>query len=173
MTFEVPGSALARRLTLRYAGTAIESVEATVVARPIGRGEVIKASDLAVERRPKAEVRGDIVRTIDEAAGLAARRALRAGEPLRAADLTKAEIVQRNEAVTLVYEAPGLMLTIRGKALESGAQGDLVNVLNIQSKRTVQGTVTGRGQVTLAAPRRVTRVEPAAVTPSSEQSRKE
>jgi flagellar basal body P-ring formation protein FlgA len=41
-------------------------------------------------------------------------------------------------------------LTMRGKALESGAEGDTVNVLNIQSKRTVQGTVSGPGRVTLA-----------------------
>jgi flagellar basal body P-ring formation protein FlgA len=163
VTFEVPGSALARRLPpLRYSGTAIETVEATVVARPIGRGDVIKASDIAIERRPKAEVRGDVVKTLDDVAGLAARRALRAGELLRAADLAKPEIVLRNEQVTLVYEAPGLVLTIRGKALESGAQGDVINVVNIQSKRTVQGTVTGPGQVTLASSRPVARATTAA-----------
>src|SRR5262245_59318940 len=174
VTFEVPGSAIARRLTLRYAGTAIESVETTVVARPVGRGEVIKTSDLAIDRRPKAEARGDIAKSIDEAVGFAARRALRMGEPLRLADLTKADIVQRNEAVTLIYEAPGLLLTMRGKALESGAQGDLVNVLNIQSKRTVQGTVTGPGQVTLSSPRVVTRIESANAAPSpTGQPRKE
>ncbi|MFZ2160340.1 MAG: flagella basal body P-ring formation protein FlgA, partial [Bradyrhizobium sp.] len=46
-------------------------------------------------------------------------------------------------------------LTIRGKALESGTEGDVVNVLNLQSKRTVSGVVTGRGQVsiTVATPR--------------------
>ena len=30
------------------------------------------------------------------------------------------------------------MLTVRGKALEAGAEGDVVDVLNIQSNRTVQ-----------------------------------
>ena len=45
------------------------------------------------------------------------------------------------------------MLTVRGKALEAGAEGDIVGVLNIQSKRTVQGTVTGPGRVTIAADR--------------------
>ena len=63
--------------------------------------------------------------------------------------------MQRDQTVTLIYEAPGLYLTIRGKALESGTEGDVVNVLNLQSKRTVQGVVTGRGQVsvTVATPR--------------------
>ena len=49
-----------------------------------------------------------------------------------------------------------MVLTMRGKALEAGAQGDTVNVLNLQSKRTIQGTVTGQSQVTVAAPTRVT-----------------
>jgi flagellar basal body P-ring formation protein FlgA len=171
LTFEAPGSAIARRLPpLRYTGTAVETVEAAIVARTVGRGDVIKAADIAIERRPKAEIRGDIVRTIDDVAGLAARRALRAGEPLRMADLTKPEIVRRNEAVTLVFEAPGLMLTIKGKALESGAQGDVINVVNIQSKRTVQGTVTGPGQVTLALSRPVARVTTATASEPTEPS---
>jgi len=44
---------------------------------------------------------------------------------------------------------------MRGKALENGTDGDTVNVLNIQSKRTVSGVVIGRGQVaiTVASPR--------------------
>jgi flagellar basal body P-ring formation protein FlgA len=174
VTFEMPGSALARRLPLRYTGTAIETVEAAIVARPLGRGEVVKASDILIERRPKAEIRGDVVKTIDDVAGLATRRALRTGEPLRTVDLIKPEIVQRNQAVTIVYEAPGLFLTIRGKAIEAGAEGDVINVLNIQSKRTVQGTVTGPGQVTMATPRFAARINPAnASAPSNVPSRNE
>jgi flagella basal body P-ring formation protein FlgA len=57
--------------------------------------------------------------------------------------------VHRDDNVTLVYEVPGIMLTTRGKALEAGAEGDVINVLNVQSKRTVQGTVTGPNRVNL------------------------
>ncbi len=59
-----------------------------------------------------------------------------------AADLMKPEIVQRNDTVTLVYEAPGLMLTLRGQAQEAGALGDTISVLNAQTKRVVQGVVS-------------------------------
>jgi len=59
----------------------------------------------------------------------------------------KPELVQRNESVTLVYEVPGIMLTVRGKATESGAEGDIITVLNEQTKRPVQGVVVGAGQV--------------------------
>ena len=56
----------------------------------------------------------------------------------------------RDQTVTLTYEAAGLYLTIRGKALDSGTEGDVVSVLNLQSKRTVSGTVIGRGQVSIS-----------------------
>ncbi len=47
---------------------------------------------------------------------------------------------------------PGIVLSMRGKALDSGAEGDSVSVLNIQSKRTIQGVVTAPGHVTVMAP---------------------
>jgi flagellar basal body P-ring formation protein FlgA len=169
VTFELPGSAAAKRLPLRYVGSVIETADAAMLMRPLSRGDVVKASDVAIERRPKAEIGTEAMRSVDEIIGRAARRPLRAGTPLRAADLMKPEIVQRNEQVTIVYEAPGLMLTIRGKALESGAEGDTVSVLNIQSKRTVQGTVSGPGQVVVAA----TNLRPAGPATASTPSQPE
>jgi len=60
--------------------------------------------------------------------------------------------VSRDQSVMLIYETPGLYLTGRGKALESGTEGDTVSVTNLQSKRTVQGVVTGPGQVSIIVP---------------------
>lgn len=62
----------------------------------------------------------------------------------------KPNIVQRDDTVTLVYEAPGLVLTLRGQAQEAGALGDTISVLNQQTKRSVQGVVSGPGRVTVA-----------------------
>jgi flagella basal body P-ring formation protein FlgA len=149
ITFDVPGSPLMRRAPLRFGGTVIETVAATVLTRALARGEIIKASDLAIERRPKAEMAAEAIGSADEAIGLAARQALRAGQPLRRADVTKPELVHRDDNVTLVFEVPGILLTTRGKAIEGGAEGSVINVLNIQSKRTVQGIVSGAGRVTI------------------------
>ena len=57
--------------------------------------------------------------------------------------------------MTLIFQTAGLYLTMRGKSLDNGTEGDVVNVLNLQSKRTVTGTVIGRGQVAIqvATPR--------------------
>ena len=51
-----------------------------------------------------------------------------------------------------MFRSSGLYLTVRGKAQDSGTEGDVVNVMNLQSKRSVAGVVTGRGEVTVSAP---------------------
>jgi len=134
---------------LRFTGTAVETVEAAVLARDVERNEVLKSSDVVVERRPKAEVGNDTA-SRDRAVGMQARKQMRTGQALRSADLAKPDLVTRDQNVTLIYESSGLYLTIRGKALEGGTEGDVVNVLNLQSKRTVSGVVVGRGQVSVA-----------------------
>lgn len=148
---ELPGSAIARRLPLRFSGTASETMETATLARPMARGEIVRRSDIAIERRPKADVNGEFLGDAGRIVGLSLRRALRAGQILRQADLMKTELVQRNESVTVIFEVPGIMLTSRGKALESGAEGDVISLLNVQSKRTIQGTVTGSGTVTVTS----------------------
>ena len=149
VTFELPGNA---RAQWRYTGAAVESIEAAVVIRALGRGDVIKAGDIVIERRPKNEFSSEPPARAAEVVGQAARRVVRAGQPLRNADLMKPEIVLKNDTVMIYYEVPGIVITMRGKALESGAEGDLVSVLNVNSKRTIQGVVTGPGRVTVMGP---------------------
>jgi len=144
---EVPGSTALRKNPVRISGTLVETEEIVVLARPIARGEPVRESDILLERRPRAEIPSDAVTQLGTVIGQAARRALRAGQTLRPADLMKPDLVGRNEMVTILFEAPGLSLTARGKALAAGAEGETITVLNPQSKRVLQATVTGPGLV--------------------------
>jgi len=139
-----------KRSVLRFAGRAIPTVEIVILGRTIERGSIIKDVDLVVERRPRAEVGRDAITKRPDIIGMAARGTLQGGRPLRTADLMKPDLVLRNEAVTLVYEKPGMVLTIRGKANDGGAEGDVISVLNEQSKRVVQGVIIGPGRVAVS-----------------------
>ncbi|MBI5262067.1 MAG: flagellar basal body P-ring formation protein FlgA [Bradyrhizobium sp.] len=151
ITFEIAGADSANATRLRFTGTAIETVEVAVLTRDVDRTDTLKSSDLAMERRPKAEITGEAA-IREKAIGMQLRRAMRAGSPVKAADLARPDLVQRDQSVTVIYRIPGLHLTARGKALESGTEGDVVSVMNLQSKRTLTGVVTGRGQVTVQPP---------------------
>jgi flagellar basal body P-ring formation protein FlgA len=154
ISFEIGNETGTTPATLRFTGTAIETVDAAVLTRDVERSEVLKSSDVIAQKRPRAEVGSDAA-TRHLAVGMQMRKQLRAGQALRVSDLAKPDLVQRDDNVTLIYESTGLYLTIRGKAMEGGTEGDVVNVLNLQSKRTVSGVVVGRDQVaiTVATPR--------------------
>lgn len=145
----VPDSTLLRRSPLRLTGTVTETARVVVLRRSLQRGEIINTGDVTVERRPRARVGRDRLDRTGLAVGMAVHQALPSGHVLRRSDLIRPQLVHRNEMVTLVYEVPGILLTVRAKALEDGAQGDAVSVLNLQSKRTIAGTVTGPGRVTV------------------------
>jgi flagellar basal body P-ring formation protein FlgA len=165
VSFEIANDTNNSRTKLRFSGIAVEMLEAAILTRNVERGDVLKASDVVTERRPKAEVGNDAAPR-GHAVGMQMRKGLRAGQALRVADLGKPDLVQRDGNVTLIYEAAGIYLTARGKAVDNGTEGDTVTVLNLQSKRTISGTVVGRDQVAIAIA--TPRLLPAADTAETE-----
>jgi flagella basal body P-ring formation protein FlgA len=149
-TFNLQSSMDARRQPARYTGTATETVDAIAVDHPVEHGELLKASDLTVLRRPKNEI-GSVITDVKAVVGLAARHQLRPGQPITTSDLTKPELVQRNDTVTIVFQAPGVTLTLRGQARDGGALGDTIGVLNAESKRVVQAVIAGPDRVMVSA----------------------
>jgi flagella basal body P-ring formation protein FlgA len=136
---------------VRLSGIATVMTETVELLRPLARGEVIKHSDVTLRRVPRAQVTPETVTDPDQAIGMAARSTIKAGRPMRVSELMKPELVERGESVTIVYQSPGLMLAVRGKATDGGAKGDMIDVVNLQSKRVVRGTIIGRGQVAVAS----------------------
>jgi flagella basal body P-ring formation protein FlgA len=134
---------------VRVTGTAVESVPVFVFSRNLSRGDVVRQADIVIERKPRSQAQREAIDDAAAAIGQAVRRPVRAGQTVLQADLVKPDIVLRNDTVTLVYESPNMILTVRATAIESGAEGDTVSVLNPQSKRVVQALVTGPGRVTV------------------------
>lgn len=132
-----------------FHGLVQETITIPVPAKPLERGATIAAGDLHTMRLPRIEMQAGIVTEASELAGMAARRALPADQPVRRQDLERPRLVQRNVLVTLVYETAGLSLKVSGRALDHGAKGDTVAVLNTRSKRTVHGVVHGPGLVAI------------------------
>lgn len=53
--------------------------------------------------------------------------------------------IRRGESVTLVYAMPGMSLSMRARAMEDGAVGQPIRLLNTTSNRTIDAVVTGPG----------------------------
>lgn len=157
-----------RRAQLRVSGIVVDLVEVAVVSRSLDRGQVVKPGDIVVERRAKDLIPTDAAGDGGPMEGRVAKRALGAGTLVRATDLIRPEIVARGDIVSVVYDAPGITLSMRAKAIEGGALGDTVNVINPSSKKSLQTVVIGPGRVSVggsasASPARIA----AAVTPAA------
>ena len=145
-------SATERKAAARVTGVAVEYVEVGVLTRALTRGETAQAADFVVERRTKESVPADVAPDAPTLAGRVARRTLQAGSVVRAGDLARPEIVARGDVVTIVYEVPGMTLSMRGRASDAGALGDTIAVVNPQSKKTLQAQVVAPGKVSVSAP---------------------
>lgn len=121
--------------------------ETLVAARTLRAQTVLGPEDVAV-------VDGAVPGTATDPAevlGLETRVAIYQGRPIRAADLGPPAIVDRNQAVMLIYAAGPLTITAEGRALGRGGVGDRVKVMNIASRTTLSGVVAGDGTVRVKA----------------------
>jgi flagella basal body P-ring formation protein FlgA len=78
-----------------------------------------------------------------------AEAAPRAPAPTRAAPVRAAyadRIISRNDIVEVIYEAPGVRLTITGRAEGNAAEGQRLAIRNLQSGRIFDAVATAPGQ---------------------------
>ncbi len=126
------------------------TVEASVLARPVEKGELLSVADFTTNALSATQARGAL--SPANAAGMEALRRLGAGMPVRTHDLIRPQLFRRGEPVTIVIRSGGLAITAQGRALSGGASGDLVRVVNAATSRTLEGTVEKAGHVRIAAP---------------------
>ncbi|MBM3599478.1 MAG: flagellar basal body P-ring formation protein FlgA [Alphaproteobacteria bacterium] len=130
-------------------------VEVPVLRRRVNPGEQIKREDIDFMKvRDYQALRGIIV-SPGALIGFTPRRALNDHTVLRDSDIQPLLLVSRNETVTVTLNTSSMSLSTQGKALDNGAKGETVRVLNTKSNKTVEGIVTGPNTVAVKAPTRV------------------
>jgi flagella basal body P-ring formation protein FlgA len=133
-----------------FTGLAYASVEAIVPSRTIERGATIVEDDLKIVRMARSRVANAAIEDMEAAIGMAAKHRLIMGRPVRRTDIEHPKLVKRNEMVTIIYKVPGMVLKSKGKALADASRGQMVSIINLRSKRTLEGQVTGTGRVTVS-----------------------
>lgn len=134
----------------RLAGRAVPTVPVVVATRRLAAGEVVQPSDTRLARLRAERVRPGAAERLDQVVGQQLRRPLATELPFHTADLSAPHLVQRNGAVIMLLEAPGLALSAQGRALEAAPRGAVVPVMNLASRTIVEGEVVGPGRVRVA-----------------------
>ncbi len=139
------------RSRITVVGRARELVPVPVPRRNLARGTVLTAEMFEESWLPASRLREDTVMLVEDLTGLELRRSLRRGQPVRRGQVQWPRLVRRGDVVTLVFSRPGLILTALGRALEDGAEGQIIRLVNLDSERPLRGRVTGPRRATIIA----------------------
>lgn len=84
---------------------------------------------------------------LSDVIGQESRVALYAGRPILVGDIGPPAVITRNQIVGLRYYANGINISTEGRALERGAIGDRIRVMNLGSRATIFGQVLNDGTI--------------------------
>ena len=135
---------------LRIAGRALATVPVVVATRRMAMGDVIRAADVRLTRLRVERVRPGAAEAPDQVVGQQLRRPMTEGFPVMTGDLGPPPVVAKNALVVMTLDAPGLSLTMQGRALADAPQGGVLQVMNLESHAVVEALATGPGRVRVA-----------------------
>lgn len=128
-------------------------VEVPVPRLTIYPGQVIEEQMLG-ERgfRSGTAARASTVTSSDALVGKVARQTLLPGHPITTGAIREPYVVTRGHDALIMFRSGALTITSRGLALQSGGVGDIVSVRNIDSGRSIRGTIGADGAVHVGDP---------------------
>ena len=122
-------------------------VEMPVPARPIRPGQEIEMDDLTWVRYRRALLRNNMLSDPADLIGQTARIPLRAGHPVRSAEVHKPALIEKGDNVSMVFRRSNMFLSASGIALEAGLRDEVIAVRNNQSGQVIEATIIGPDQV--------------------------
>ena len=126
----------------------VKSRQVLVAASNLNAGQLLQPSLFKLETMDADKINKS---HLLEATGLEGQelvRNLRAGEPIRLADMRAAIMVKKGELVQLTLGRPGeFQISVRLEAMQDGRLGEQIKLRNAESVRILGGVVTGKGSV--------------------------
>lgn len=113
----------------------------------IGRGHRISPADLIL--KPIADARPEAAYVTDpnELVGMEVRTTLRVGQPIARGDVSEPIVVHRGDLVEVRVLSGAVKVTTSGKALQNGADSDLIEIETMQPKKRLLARVVRTGLV--------------------------
>ncbi len=123
-----------------------------VLKDPLRPGDVISASDIEYIDMRQSSVTANMIVDARKLTGQTPRRGISALKPITTGDVQMPTLVKKGDLVTMILKSNTVSLTTQGRALEDGAEGSDVRVMNISSKQVVEAVVSGPQAVSIRPP---------------------
>ncbi|MCD8562746.1 MAG: flagellar basal body P-ring formation chaperone FlgA [Alphaproteobacteria bacterium] len=118
-----------------------------VLKESLSNGAIIGPRDIETVSVPARQISSQTILDANNIIGMTPRRTVVAGTPMGNEDLAAPQIIQRGKTVLMVYKSGPLVLTAQGKALDNGAKGDVVRVVNASTNRSLQAVAIAENEV--------------------------
>lgn len=132
---------------LSLSGQIERTVELPILNRDLRNGDIITQADIAFLEVNARDIGKDCLLRAEDLVGMTPRRMVLSGKPIRTVDIQSPKMVSRNGKVLITFQKGPMVLTAEGRALQDGAKGESVRVVNVASSRTIQGVVSGPGEI--------------------------
>jgi flagellar basal body P-ring formation protein FlgA len=132
---------------LAITGRALALIEVPVLRSGVKPGEIIRERDIEWVSVQANRLTRTTVTDSATLIGMTPRRPVRAQDVIRTTDLQTPVMVAKNSMVTIRLQTARMQLTVQGRALEDGAEGDVVRVMNTKSNNVVSAVVVDSGAV--------------------------
>ena len=140
---------------VRVVGRAHRLIEIPMLVRRVDVGDIISAGDLNWVSVREIRAHRNVAMAEQDIVGMSPRRPLKVGAPIRLSDIAEPITVAKGTVVTMAVQSGVMQLTAAGRALDSGAVGDVIRVANIKSRRIVLATILTPNRVTVSAAQKV------------------
>lgn len=118
-----------------------------IATREMNAREILTEDCLRYERMDIGHLPAGFVTDKTKIAGLMTRRTVTPGMVLTNSMVNRPAIVKQGSMVTLVAYIGNMKVTAGGQAMQNGCEGQLIRVLNVNSKRIVFGKILDEGTV--------------------------
>ena len=130
-------------------GTVYEKMEVPVLNRLVSAGDTIQATDIDWVSTRIDQIYPSTLTDAQQMIGRVAKRPLPAGQLVRANDIINQPAVHKNSLITITVQTAQMSLTVRGKAMEDGAIGQSIRVMNVNSRKQLVGVVKDAATVVI------------------------
>jgi len=136
--------------TKRVSGHVFHLIDVPVLSQRLNKGDIISKRDIEYITLREDDLTTNILTNAQNLIGQTPRRGISASRPIKASDVHAPLIVKKGDLVIMILKKGSLSLTTKGKALDNGAKGDMVRILNTNSRQTIEAQVTGPQKVTVS-----------------------
>ena len=122
-------------------------VDAVVARSNIGKGTRLNSGNVMITKINKLTQRYAHFTGLKNVKGLVLNKNLRAGQVINSKSVSLPIIVRKGQKVSIAARSGNIQVTMKGIAKQSGRLNDYIQVMNLSSKKIVQGKILKPGEI--------------------------